>query len=138
MEGRTSARLTAVYNFNHMEEIGLTKTEEISQWFVVMGKYVWPSSNVINENEFHSVVSGNTDPIIINDLSFPINISSLFGMGSLLFYCFLFLLWFLLFKYVNQSVFTPLTEFNDNTNKYITLHHISILKVSILFYLIFS
>jgi hypothetical protein len=138
MEGRTSARLTAVYDFNNMEDIGLRKTESISQWFVVMGKYVWPSNNVINETEFHSVVSGNTDPIVINDLSFPINISSLFGMGSLLFYCFLILLWGLLFKYVNKSIFTPLPDFNNNTNKYISLHHISILKASSLFYLIFS
>jgi hypothetical protein len=138
MEGRTSARLTAVYDFNNMEDIGLRKTESISQWFVVMGKYVWPSANVINENEFHSVVSGNTDPIVINDLSFPINISSLFGKGSLLFYCFLILLWVLLFKYVNKSTFTPLPDFNNNTNKYISLHHISILKTAGLFYIIFS
>ena len=138
MEGRTSARLTAVYDFNNMEDIGLRKTESISQWFVVMGKYVWPSANVINESEFHSVVSGNTDPIVINDLSFPINISSLFGKGSLLFYCFLILLWVLLFKYVNKSTFTPLPDFNNNTNKYISLHHISILKSAGLFYIIFS
>ena len=138
IEGRTSARLTAVYDFNNMEDIGLKKTESISQWFVVMGKYVWPSTNVINETEFHSVVSGNSDPIVINDLSFSINISSLFGMGSILFYCFLILLWVLLFKYVNKSIFTPLPDFNSNTNKYINLHNISIIKAACLFYLIFS
>ena len=136
-EGRSSARFTALYRFENMEGQGLKKTEGISQFFVVLGKYLLPTANVIEEQKFHSTISGNYDPIVINDLSFPVNTGLLWGRLSLLIYALLIITWIYLFRIVHLATFLPSEKYNLNGRESY-LHSFGIVKIICLFYLIGS
>lgn len=140
IDGRTQARLTALYRFDKMEEQGLKKTEGISQFFVVLGKYVMPNSSVKNESAFHPIISSNHDPVVINDLSFPVCISMLFGKYSYLIYVALILFWSLLFYQINKVSLFPKDNYNSEIGEKTNyrLHTFALIKIVALFYMIFS
>lgn len=67
---RLEARVTAMYDFGKMQEYGYNETEQIAQFFAVLGKYSVPASNDQHER-IHTAVSSFTDPVVKNDLSVP-------------------------------------------------------------------
>ncbi len=71
LRDRTKSRLTALYDFTKMQEFGMKGSESITQFFAVLSKYSAPYNTESNSNSFHPAICGFSDPVIINDLSFP-------------------------------------------------------------------
>ena len=65
---RFNARVTAMYNFESIREYGYNETEQIAQFFSVMGMYGIPEEHNTFE-PIHKSVSSFTDPVVKNDLS---------------------------------------------------------------------
>lgn len=67
---RYKSRITAMYQYDKMREFGYKESEEIAQFFAVLGKYSWPASHDPYER-IHPGISSFEDPVVKNDLSMP-------------------------------------------------------------------
>lgn len=115
-KSRTLTRLTTFNSFSEVERAGFTNSEKVSQFFAVLSKY---TSKQHNQEAFHSSISNFSDPVVINDLSFPVGSIANNGLFSSLI---LILLIMLLIFFVWKITFISNSDYDDVTSSNLHIH----------------
>jgi|GEM_PF-1968566 len=113
---RTYTRLTTFYDFDKVEQAGFKNSEGFAQFFAILSKYSKPIGLDNQSNFFHPAISSFSDPIVLNDLSFPAAGIAPWEKFYPVVLFLLFFLWFLLLRTVVLRTLYPY-KLNDNPKK---------------------
>ncbi|HZY35632.1 MAG TPA: hypothetical protein VFE53_03225 [Mucilaginibacter sp.] len=111
---RTYTRLAAYYDFDKIGDAGYRGSEGIAEFFAILSKYSLPTDEIAAANSFNTGISSYSDPVVINDLSFPAAGIGVWGRYHFFVAPLLILCWVLLIRTVIlRSLFSY--KINDRT-----------------------
>ncbi|MBL7724825.1 MAG: hypothetical protein JNK27_11780 [Chitinophagaceae bacterium] len=134
---RTYTRLTTFNDFDKVEQAGFRISESYAQFFAVLSTYSDAGANG-SIKTYHPIISSFSDPVVLNDLSFPAAGLAPWGAFYWIVLTILLICWFLLLRTVLLRSLYPVRQYDSAVKQYNYMTSFGMLRLICVSYLVGS